>query len=84
MAATIVMNVTDFKAKCLALFDEVEAGKISINVTRRGKTIAIISPPQKRGFKSPLGSWAGRMEIVGDIVNTNFQWEPLRKEARKR
>ena len=78
MTSNQVVNVTEFKAKCLALFDEVEAGKLSITVTRRGKVIGVVSPPPiDRTFKSSRGSWAGKMEIVGDIVNldTSDLWD---------
>ena len=73
MTTNQVINVTEFKAKCLSLFDEVEAGKISITVTRRGRVVGVISPPPiKQKFKSTRGSWAGKMEIVGDIVNIDM------------
>jgi antitoxin (DNA-binding transcriptional repressor) of toxin-antitoxin stability system len=80
MAAHRVVNVTEFKAKCLAFFAEVEVGKSSFTVTRRGKTVAEVSPPRTAGFKSPRGSWAAKMEIVGDIVNTNFEWDASRQD----
>ena len=83
MSVNLILNVTEFKAKCLSLFDEVESGKVSITVTRRGKTIAVVNPPATKGFKSPRGSWVGKMEIVGDIVDTNFEWDPLRGETEK-
>ena len=80
MAANLTVNVTEFKAKCLTLFDEVEAGNISITVTRRGKPVAVIgAPPKKKPFKSSRGMWAGKLRIVGDIVNTNFEWDPTEK-----
>lgn len=94
MTTNHVINVTEFKAKCLALFDEVEAGKLSITVTRRGKVIGVISPPPiNQKFKSTRGSWAGKMEIVGDIINvdTSDLWdvvngrespEPVEQAAR--
>ena len=79
MPANRVVNVTEFKAKCLSLFDEVESGKVSITVTRRGKPVAVINPPAKKAFKSSKGMFAGKMQIVGDIINTNFEWDPLAK-----
>jgi antitoxin (DNA-binding transcriptional repressor) of toxin-antitoxin stability system len=79
MPAHRIVNVTEFKAKCLAYLAEVEAGKSSFTVTRRGKTVAEVRAPKTRGFKSPAGSWMDRMEIVGDIVNTDFEWDPSRE-----
>lgn len=66
-----VVSATEFKAKCLALLDEIEEQGASITVTRRGRPVAVLSPAKKKGFKSPANSWAGRMRIVGDIVNSD-------------
>ena len=42
-------TVTEFKAKCLELFDRLSKGQIDhIEVTRRGRTVAIINPPPSR------------------------------------
>ena len=70
MRKSRVVNATEFKAKCLALLDAVEEGE-SITVTRRGKPVAIVSPVKRKAFKNPANSWAGRMEIVGDIVTSD-------------
>jgi antitoxin (DNA-binding transcriptional repressor) of toxin-antitoxin stability system len=40
------LSVTDFKAHCLELFDRLTKGTLDcIEVTRRGKVVAIIKPP---------------------------------------
>lgn len=67
-----VVNVTDFKAKCTAWISEVESSKKSIAVTRRGKTVAILTPPTKQKYKSLGGTWSDRMREIGDIVNTGL------------
>lgn len=73
MVVNQTINVTEFKAKCLSLFDEVEAGKISITVTRRGKVIGVVSPPpSKRKFKSSYGSWAGKVKETVDLANVDM------------
>ena len=69
-----VVSATEFKAKCLRLLDDVEEGA-SITVTRRGRPVAVVGPAPKKAWKNPANSWAGRMEIVGDIVNTSDLWE---------
>ena len=45
---TMVMNVTatQFKARCLALLDEVAAGGGEIVVTKRGKAVARVVPAE--------------------------------------
>ena len=42
----------------------------------------VVGPVQKPSFKSPKGAWAGKVEIVGDIVNfdTSHLWEVSRLE----
>ena len=43
--AVLEINVTEFKAKCLALFKELEARRYDkVVVTRRGKAIAELTP----------------------------------------
>jgi prevent-host-death family protein len=76
--ATRIVGATEFKAKCLAILDEVEQHGQPVTITKRGRPVAVLQrAPKKRKWKSPLNSWKGRMEIVGDIVNTNFAdlWE---------
>jgi prevent-host-death family protein len=61
--------ISEFKAKCLGMLEEVRKTRKPIRVTRFGKPVAEIVPPAppKRG-KSWLGCMAGSAEIVGDIV----------------
>ena len=61
--------VSEFKAKCLALLQEVDRTKTPVRVTRRGRAIADIVPiiPD-----NPQGGWMGSMSgtatLIGDIV----------------
>jgi prevent-host-death family protein len=77
-----VISATDFKAKCLALLDEMEQRGEPITITRRGIPVATLGPPKKPLWKSPLDSWAGRAEIIGDIVHadTTELWDALSEE----
>jgi antitoxin (DNA-binding transcriptional repressor) of toxin-antitoxin stability system len=44
-AAVLEINVTEFKAKCLSVFKELEARRYDkVVVTRRGKAIAQLTP----------------------------------------
>ena len=76
------MAVGEFKAKCLALLDEVDQRGDTIIVTKRGRPVATLKPVKQKRWKSPFGSWIGKVEIVGDIVNTDRShlWEALRKD----
>ena len=73
---TRVEGATEFKAKCPALLDEIEKQGGSITITRRGRPVAVVGPVKKRAWKSPGNILAGRVRIVGDIVNGNPDlWE---------
>jgi len=62
--------ISVFKAKCLALLDQVRKTKKPIRITRYGKPVADVVPAAPAARKrSWLGSMAGKMEIVGDIVS---------------
>jgi prevent-host-death family protein len=67
--------VSKFKATCLATLAEVERTRIPVRVTRFGKPVAEIVPAKRNGKKkSWLGSMEGRMEIVGDVMDTSAAW----------
>ncbi len=74
--------ISEFKAKCLALLEEVSKTKKPIRVTRFGKPIADVIPPASvQGRAAWIGSMKDSMEIVGDIVspdNEENEWEALR------
>jgi prevent-host-death family protein len=76
--STRFVTATEFKAKCLALIDEVEAKGGSITVTRRGRPVAVLAPAARRRRKSSMGILAGKGKIVGDIVNFSM-WDSVHK-----
>lgn len=62
--------ISEFKAKCLALLEQVDKTKTPLRVTRRGKPIADVIPaPAESAERDWIGSMTGRMEITGDIVS---------------
>ena len=64
-----VLSASEFKAKCLACLREIEQSGEAITITRRGRPVAVLGPVKRPIWKSPRGSWAGKCQIVGDIVN---------------
>lgn len=72
-----VITATEFKAKCLALLDEVDQHGGTITVTKRGRPVAELKPSKRTVWKNPANSWAGKGRIVGDIVNldTSMLWD---------
>ena len=58
-----VVSVTEFKAKCLAMLDEIGQHGGTITVTKRGKPLAEVAPAKKRRFRSSEGLWEGKVFI---------------------
>ena len=61
--------ISEFKAKCLSLLDEVNKTKKPIRILRRGKPVAEIVPPTPERKRRKLGTMAGTVKILGDIVS---------------
>ena len=62
--------ISEFKAKCLALLEQVRQTKKLIRVTHFGKPVAEIVPPSPdAGQKGWIASMKDTMDIVGDIVS---------------
>jgi len=73
--------ISEFKAKCLALLDQVQKTKKPILITRHGKPVAEVIPPSPAPVADWIGSMKGSMKIVGDIVSPasdESDWEVLR------
>jgi len=64
-----ILSVTEFKAKCLALFDQIDQEGGKFTVTKRGRPLATVERVKKKPFRSSEGILAGKVKIVGDIVN---------------
>ena len=74
--------ISEFKAKCLSLLDQVQKTKKPIVVTRFGKPIAEVGPVSpKPASASWIGSMKGEVKFLGDIIspaNDEDEWEALR------
>jgi antitoxin (DNA-binding transcriptional repressor) of toxin-antitoxin stability system len=46
---TMEMSVTEFKAKCTKVFRDIEKQKKPVQITRRGKVIAVVQPSITKG-----------------------------------
>jgi prevent-host-death family protein len=73
--------ISEFKAKCLALLEQVQKTKKPIRVTRFGKPVAEVIPASPHRRPDWIGSMKGTFEILGDIVSPagdEQDWEALR------
>jgi prevent-host-death family protein len=63
------ISISEFKAKCLGLIEEVHRTRQPLRITRHGRPVAEVipaGPDRKRKF---LGDMVGTGKIVGDIVS---------------
>jgi prevent-host-death family protein len=73
------ISVTEFKAHCLELVNEVSRTGESVVLTKRGKPTAMVvpPPPQARTKWNP-GRYEAHIRIVGDIIAPlDETWEAL-------
>ena len=72
------VNASDFKARCLAILDEVYQTRETITITKRGKPVAQLGPPLFDRDGYPQDSLVGSVRILGDIESPAVEaseWE---------
>jgi prevent-host-death family protein len=70
------IQASEFKAKCLALMDQVARTGETILITKNGKPVAELVPPAGLRSASPFGLHKGAIEITGDILSPiNIEWD---------
>ena len=77
-----IMNATEFKAKCLALLDDVSTGGESITILKRGKPVAQLVPPMYSEESYPQAGLQASVTILGDIIEPPLpasDWEVERR-----
>ena len=63
------VTISEFKAKCLGILEQVRMTRTPVRVTRFGKPVAEVVPPApEERPKSWLGCMVGTGVILGDIV----------------
>src|SRR3989475_10641188 len=76
------VTISEFKAKCLAMIEQVHKTKRPIRVTRFGRPVAEVVPPSPEAASGDwIGSMRYKMGILGDIVSPATapdDWGPLR------
>jgi prevent-host-death family protein len=74
------MAAGKFKAHCLKLMDEVQNTREPVLITKKGKPVAKLVPPDTPP-RDILGCLRGVIEVVGDIESPLVppeEWEALR------
>jgi prevent-host-death family protein len=68
-----------FKTNCLKVMDEVQAKRVTVLITKRGKPVAMLVPV-KAETDDIFNFFAGKGKIVGDVVKPAFsrkEWGKL-------
>ena len=76
------INATDFKARCLAILDQVAATGERAVILKRGRPVAELSPAVRSGTKYPQYELKGTVVEVGDILEPAApadHWESTRR-----
>lgn len=71
------VSISEFKAKCLGLIEQVQKTRQPLRITRHGRPVAEVipaGPDRKRKF---LGDMVGTAKIVGDIVSPVIELDEL-------
>ncbi|MGE3074780.1 MAG: type II toxin-antitoxin system Phd/YefM family antitoxin [Dehalococcoidia bacterium] len=71
----------EFKAKCLALLDEVGELDEEVIVTKRGKPVARLVPLPKKKKKVtwPFPDLSHMFEYIGDVITPiDVEWEAMK------
>jgi prevent-host-death family protein len=74
--------ISEFKAKCLSLLEQVQRTREPIRITRHGKAVAEVVPPTEEIDREAMfGSMKDSITILGDIISPADDpddWEVLR------
>jgi antitoxin (DNA-binding transcriptional repressor) of toxin-antitoxin stability system len=67
-----VMTMTDFKAKCLRVVDDL--GPSGIVLTKRGRPVARVIPAGAAGNRDLIGALKGKITVRGNLMSTGAKW----------
>lgn len=77
---TRTMTATEFKAKCLAILDEVCSSGERLTILKRGRPVAELGPVSHDHDACPQHGLRGSVVVKGDIVGPALpeeHWESL-------
>jgi antitoxin (DNA-binding transcriptional repressor) of toxin-antitoxin stability system len=67
-----VMTMTDFKAKCLRVVDDL--GPAGIVLTKRGRPVARVIPAGATSNRDLMGALKGKITVRGNLMSTGVRW----------
>lgn len=84
MLSPMEIGASEFKAKCLALLDEVQRTGEEVTILKRGRPVARLVPALPEGSGVPQETLRGTVRVLGDIVGPVLPpdaWEVERVEG---
>jgi len=69
--------ISEFKAKCLGLIEQVEKTRQPLRITRHGVPVAQVVPTGPDRTRNFLGDMAGTVEFLGDIVSPGIDLDDI-------
>jgi hypothetical protein len=77
------VTISEFKARCLLLPEEVSETRTPLRVTRRGKAIADVIPASSETWEEGwIGSMSDTKDILGDLLSPVVRTENRRRPSR--
>jgi prevent-host-death family protein len=74
-----IVKASEFKAKCLALMDEVARTGESVVVTKKGEPLVELVPLKSKAKKDAFGILKGELVITGDIMSPiDVEWDAMK------
>lgn len=78
------VSVSELKVHVLQIIESVKTSQTEVEVYKRGKLVARISPVNEEPRKSFIGCMIGTMKIVGDpdsiLEPIDVEWDALKNE----
>ncbi|PYX10872.1 MAG: type II toxin-antitoxin system prevent-host-death family antitoxin [Acidobacteria bacterium] len=63
------ISISEFKAKCLALIEQVRKTRQPLRITRHGRPVVEVIPAGPNRRRQFVGDMVGTGKIVGDIIS---------------
>lgn len=74
-----IVKASEFKAKCLALMDEVARTGETVVITKKGAPLVKLVPLKSKARKDPFGILKGELVITGDIMSPiDVEWNAMK------
>jgi len=78
------MGASEFKAKCLAILDEVRRTGEPVTITKHGRPVARVVPAVAEDVAHPQDTLKGTVQILGDVLEPVLPAEAWEAERRVR